>query len=60
MKKITEYTGGTHIYMKLQLDDGCTEEIDVTFPDGKYHFKTTGDSDPNRRDQIITAFLALY
>ena len=45
MEKITEHTDGTHIYMKLRLDDGAVEEIDVYFPDGGPRYKTSGDGD---------------
>ena len=60
MEKIKEQTDGTHIYMKLQLDDGGIEEIDVYFPDGKMRYITTGDGDEARRKQIISAFQTLY
>lgn len=60
MEKITEHTYGTHIYMKLRLDDGAVEEIDVYFPDGGPRYKTSGDGDEMRRDKIISAFQALY
>lgn len=60
MEKITERTYGAHIYMKLRLDDGAVEEIDVYFPDGRMSYKTSGDGDETRRDKIISAFQALY
>ena len=60
MEKIREHTDGTHIYMKLQLDDGAIEEIDVYFPDGKMLYKTTGDGDEAQRNHIISAFQTLY
>lgn len=60
MEKIVERTEGTHIYMKLRLDDGAVEEIDVYLLDGGTRFKTTGDSDETRRNRIISAFQALY
>lgn len=60
MERIREHTDGTHIYMKLQLDDGGIEEIDVYFPEGKMLYKTTGDGDEARRNQIISAFQTLY
>ena len=60
MEKITEHTYGAHIYMKLRLDDGAVEEIDVYFPDGGPRYKTSGDGAETRRDEIISAFQALY
>ena len=60
MKKLIEHTYGSHIYMKLQMDGGTIEEIDVYFrPDGTT-CQTTGDSDPERREAIIAAFDKLY
>lgn len=60
MEKITEHTDGPHIYMKLRLDDGAIEEIDVYFPGGEPRYRTTGDGDEARRQQIISAFQTLY
>ncbi len=60
MEKITEQTEGTHIYMRLRLDDGAIEEIDVYFLDGETRYKTTGDGDETRRNKIISAFHELY
>lgn len=67
--KITEHTYGSHIYMKLQLDDGSTEEIDVFYkPDGSEVYRTTADSNDDltaeekqkRRNLIIATFDNLY
>ena len=60
MEKIVERTEGTHIYMKLRLDDVTIEEIDVYLLDGGMRFKTTGDGDETRRNRIVSAFRALY
>lgn len=46
--------------MMLQLDDGGIEEIDVYLHDDGAHYKTTGDGDKARRNQIISAFQSLY
>ena len=61
MKKLVEYTCGSHIYMKMELD-GKIEEIDIfAGTDGSWnHYKTTGDSDPKRREKIIAAFNKMY
>lgn len=62
MKKITEHTDGTHIYMKLQLDDGQIVEIDrYAGLDYKWNdWKTTVDYDPVFREKAIAAFNKLY
>lgn len=60
MEKIAERTEGTHIYMRLLLDDGAIEEIDVYFPGCETRYKTTGDGDETRRNEIISAFHELY
>ncbi len=60
MEKITEHTCGTHIYMKMMLDDGTEREIDVYLRDDGKHYRTSGDSDEKLRKQIIAAFNELY
>ncbi len=60
MKKITEHTYGTHIYMKMMLDDGPEREIDVYLRNDGKHYKTSGDGDEKLREQIIAAFNELY
>lgn len=59
MKKLIEHTYGTHIYMKMELD-GRIEEIDVYVREDGWTYRTTGDSNATRRQQIIDAFCALY
>ena len=59
MKKITEHTYGSHIYMKLEIDDKI-EEIDVYVRSDGWTYKTTGDNDHMKRQQIIDAFNTLY
>ncbi len=59
MKKITEYTYGLSIYMKMELD-GKIEEINVYIRDKGWIYKTSGDNNPERREQIINAFNELY
>ena len=60
MRKITEHTYGPHIYMKVELDDGQQEEIDVYIRESGITYKTTADDDPERREQIIDAYKKLY
>jgi hypothetical protein len=61
MKKITEHTYSSHIFMRLELD-GAIEEItcycglDCTWN----HYTTTADGDTARREKIISAFKELY
>ena len=73
MLKLIEHTYGPHIYMKLQLDNGRIEEIDVFYrPDG-VHYITSADHGreldttseqrtkrENVRTEIIQAFNQLY
>lgn len=60
MQKIKEYTGGPYIFMRLQLDSGEVHEISVYLRDDGTHYRTTGDSDPAKRAEIIRAFNKLY
>ena len=69
MKKIVEHTYGNHIYMKMRLDNGRIEEIDVLLDkNGKETYKTSADNgmelDPEYhtkvRNEIIEAFNKLY
>ena len=60
MEKIIEHTDGAHAYMKLRLDNGSIEEIDVYFCRNETRYRTTGDGDTARRDNIISAFQSLY
>ena len=57
MRKITEHTYGTHIYMKLELN-GTIEEIDIYIRDDGWTYKTTDRG--NTRDEIVKAFNELY
>ena len=59
MKKLTEHTYGTHIYMKMELNNNI-EEIDVYLRENGTHYRTTGDHDKELRKEIITAFKKLY
>lgn len=74
MEKLIEHTYGTHIYMKMRLDNGRIEEIDVFITnDGDMIFRTSADNGAeldkteeqkqereNLRQQIIKAFYELY
>ena len=59
IKKITEHTYGTHIYMKLEID-GKQYEIDCYLCDeaGEY-YRTTADGTEDR-EKVIAAFKELY
>lgn len=60
MKKITEHTYGTHIYMKLELDGEIYEVDNYAGTDGTWqHFKTTADG-TDKREAVIKAFCELY
>ena len=69
MIKLVEHTNGNHIYMKMRLDNGRIEEIDVFLDkNGKEIYKTSADHgmelDPEShtkvRNEIIEAFNKLY
>lgn len=72
MEKIIDHTYGTHIYMKMKLDNGRIEEIDVYFTDDGVKHVTSADhgmelysekeidSRKDLRKQIISAFNFLY
>lgn len=57
MRKLIEHTYGLHIYMKLELDNGRVEEIDVYLRDDGEHYSV---SSPEIKDEIVAAFNALY
>lgn len=58
MRKIEEHTYGPHIHMKLELDNGRIEEIDVYFDNnGQESYQVTS---PEIKDEIVAAFNALY
>lgn len=52
-------TYGCHAFMKMELD-GIEEEIDVYWREDGEHYRTSADNNPDRREQIITAFKELY
>ena len=60
MEKLIEHTYGTHIYMKMKLDNGNIEEIDVYIREDKEHYKTSCDYDTEVREEIIRTFNKLY
>lgn len=69
MIKLSEHTYGSHIYMKMRLDNGRIEEIDVFLDkNGKEKYKTSADNgmelNPEThtkvRNEIIDAFNKLY
>lgn len=58
MRKIKEYTYGTHIYMMLELGREMYE-VDCYLRESGAIFKTTADGTEKRND-VIAAFNALY
>ena len=58
IKKITEHTYGTHIYMKLEID-GKEFEVDWYLRNDGEHFKTSADGTEDR-EKVIEAFNQLY
>lgn len=72
-KKLVEHTYGTHIYMKMRLDDKRIEEIDVYLRNnGEHYYVTSADhgmelcsgeslkQKQKLRQEIIDAFNELY
>ena len=41
--KLVEHTNGSHIYMKMRLDNGRIEEIDVYIRENGWGYKTSAD-----------------
>ena len=60
MRKLIEHTYGGHIYMKMELDNGRIEEIDVFLREDGECYKTSGDYNMELRKEIIKAFNKLY
>ena len=70
--KLVEHTYGTHIYMKMRLDNKRIEDIDVYLRNDGEHYVTSADhgmelykgkelEDRKRlRQEIIDAFNELY
>lgn len=70
--KLVEHTYGTHIYMKMRLDNKRIEEIDVYIRNDGEHYVTSADHDMSLykgkeleerkrlRQEIIDAFHKLY
>lgn len=64
--KLCEHTYGSHIYMRMMLDDKRIEEIDVFYrKDGSCVYKTSADHGTDEahvktRQDIIRAFNELY
>ena len=59
-RKLSEYTGGNYIYMKLQIDNGIVAEISAYILDSGWKYRTSVDNDPALREEIINAFNELY
>lgn len=63
MVKLAEHTCGTHIYMRMMLNNKRIEEIDVYIgQNGEKTYKTSADPGGHLevREQIIEAFKKLY
>lgn len=60
MKKIKEYTYGSHIYMELELDNKIYEIDCYILQDGTLRYRTTADNNPVQRQKVIDAFNKLY
>lgn len=70
--KLEEHTYGTHIYMKMRLDNKRIEEIDVYLRNDGQHYVTSADhgmelcsgerlkQKQKLRQEIIDAFNELY
>lgn len=71
-EKLVEHTYGTHIYMKMRLDNKRIEEIDVYLRKDGEHYVTSADHEmelcsgkklkqkQKLRQEIIDAFNELY
>lgn len=71
-EKLVEHTYGTHIYMKMRLDNKRIEEIDVYLRNDGNHYVTSVDrgmelcsgerlkQKQKLRQEIIDAFNELY
>lgn len=72
MTKLEEHTYGSHIYMRMRLDNGRIEEIDVYLKNDGKHYVTSADHGmslykgkeleerKSLREEIIRAFEKLY
>ena len=70
--KLEEHTYGTHIYMKMRLDNKRIEEIDVYLRNDGEHYVTSADhgielcsggklkQKQKQRQEIINTFNELY
>lgn len=60
MRKITEHTYGSSIYMRLELDGQEYEVTRYAGTDGNWnHYTTTADG-TDKREAVIKAFNELY
>jgi len=58
--KLCEHTYGTHIFMRLKLDDGRVEEISAYIRENGWIYRTSADRTPEIRLRVIAAFHELY
>lgn len=60
-EEIYSNTYGTHVYMRIRMDNGAEEEIDTVIPVmGEVSYRTTADGSPDIRDEIIKLYNELY
>lgn len=60
LKKLVEHTYGSHIYMKLSIDN-VVYEIDVYIRENGDVYETTADKiSQEKREEVIAAFNKLY
>lgn len=63
--KLCEHTYGGHTYMRMKLDSGRIEEIDVFYREDGETYITSADHNPGNhpaglREEIIAAFNELF
>ena len=58
--KLKENTCGTHIFMRLRLENNHIYEIDAYITESGFSYITSADNNPEARAQIIKAFHELY
>lgn len=63
--KLFEQTTGGHTYMRMRLDSGRIEEIEVFYRENGTTYRTSADHCPENhpaglREQIIAAFEELF
>ena len=59
--KLAEHTDGTHIYMRLRLDNKRIEEIDAYITETGWTYRTSADKSPDfpKPEMAFSCILAL-